>query len=544
MPGTGTFIIAVLPKRSMLLAVFAISFLALSWNVWNAGIASGYIDSVKRLGAQDESVYTREAIHFATRGNWLTMTYLDRFVLFKPPLLMWLSGLSAKVFGISPFGLRLPSLLAGALVSLLVFSMSKRAGWAAVVLLVSNRLFHTLARVNMTDIILCAALFGAFYSFWRDPSLKQPKSFWGFSISCALAILAKSIAGLLPFGVGVVFLLVYRGPNKPRFPRLVQAGLVTAAIALPWHLYQLTVHYQWFLAEYLGVQLLAFGGKPPQTSQENQIVFYGTRLWLSDPVLTIALLAAIPGWFRSRSEPLATLLFAWCFVFIGAMMIFQYRSVQYMLPLIPAFALAAAAYCPLLERRAAVAVLSALFIGKALATNQTWGNSFASGTNLALSAPLTAYCELHRPNDLIVIDSGDEFYSSVLPLTRVRYGWADPNDSYLLLEPHLRHLGILLQPAEFLNIPANIETYRKRLKDWGITSDRAIGTAIAAHSVTDFQPIILARPDSDFLIPRNLISAEALITHDLREAADGRVFLIAKHPSQEQWEGPRWSCRM
>jgi hypothetical protein len=525
-------------------AVFAISFLALAWNVWNAGIASGYIDSVKKLGAQDESVYTREAIHFATRGNWLTMTYLDRFVLFKPPLLMWLSGISAKVVGISPFGLRLPSLLAGALVCLLVFMMSKRAGWAAVVLLVSDRLFHTLARVNMTDIILCACLVAAFYWFWKDPTLTQPGPFWGFSVSCALAILAKSIAGLLPFAVGVVFLVCFRGSGKPRVWRLVQAGLVAAAIALPWHLYQLLAHYNWFLAEYLGVQLLAFGGRPPQTSQENQIVFYTTRLWLSDPVLMILALAAIPVWFRKRSEPLAVLLFAWFVVFAGAMMIFQYRSVQYMLPLIPMLVLAAAAYCPLLERRAAVVALCAVFAVKAASADQTWGNSFASGTNLALARPLSDYCELQRPNDLIVLDSGDEFYSSVLPITRVRYGWADPNDSYLLLEPHLRYLGILLQPAEFLDLPAKYDVYRQRLREWGVNSDRSIGTAIGAHTIAGFKPIIVARPGSDFLLPRNLIPSEALATHDIREAADGRVFLISKQPSQEIWVGPRWTCRM
>ena len=60
-----------MPKRTVVLAVFAIAFLALSWNIWNVGIASGYIDSVKKLGAQDESVYTREAIHMATRGDWI-----------------------------------------------------------------------------------------------------------------------------------------------------------------------------------------------------------------------------------------------------------------------------------------------------------------------------------------------------------------------------------------------------------------------------------------------------------------------------------------
>src|ERR1700730_10535779 len=114
-----------------------LALLALSWNIWNVGIASGYIDSVKHLGAQDEAVYTREAIHMATRGNWMTMTYLDRFVLFKPPLLMWLSGLSAKVLGIDPFALRLPSLIFGSLACLFAFLMSRRGGWAAVLLLIS-----------------------------------------------------------------------------------------------------------------------------------------------------------------------------------------------------------------------------------------------------------------------------------------------------------------------------------------------------------------------------------------------------------------------
>jgi hypothetical protein len=544
MPGTGTFIIAVLSKRTVVPLVFAISFLALSWNVWNAGIASGYIDSVKKLGAQDESVYTREAIHFATQGNWLTMTYLDRFVLFKPPLLMWLSGASAKVIGISPFGVRLPALLAGALVCLLVFLMSARAGWAAVALLVSDRLFHTLGRVNMTDIILCACLVSAFYFFSLDPSLARRRSFWGFSIACALAILAKSIAGLLPFGVGVVFLICYRGDNRPRFWRLVQAGLATAAIALPWHLYQLFVHYDWFLAEYLAVQLLAFGGKPPQTSQENQVIFYATRMWLSDPVLTILSLAAVPMWFRKRKEPLAVLLFAWLVVFGGAMMIFQYRSIQYMLPLIPMLVLACAAFCPLLDRRATVAVLAVIFVGKAVYAEETWGNSFASGTNLALARPLSEYCELQRPNDLFVLDSSDEFYSSVLPLARVRYGWADPNDSYLLLEPHLRYLGIMLQPAEFLDLPATEATYKARLRQWGVSSDRAIGTAIGAHAAADFKPIVIARPGSDFLLPRSIIPAEALSTHSVREGAEGRVFLLSKQPSHEDWKGPRWTCRM
>jgi hypothetical protein len=529
-----------LPKRTVVLAVFAIAFVALSWNIWNVGIASGYIDSVKKLGAQDEAVYTREAIHMATRGNWMTMTYLDRFVLFKPPLLMWLSGLSAKTLGIHPFALRLPSLVFGSLACLFAFLISKRAGWAAVVLMLSDRLFHTLSRVNMTDMILCGSVVLAFYFFLGDPSLRTRKSFWGFTISCAFAILDKSIAGVLPYAVALLFLILQR--KNPL--RLVLSGVLAVVIVLPWHLYQFFTHYEWFLAEYLGVQLLAFGGKPPQTSQENQFLFYGSRIWLSDPILTITAIAAIPMWFKKRSEPLAILLFTWVLVFGGALIVFQYRSLQYLLPLIPALAIASAAYCPKLDHRVSLAVLCAVFVVKAALPDQLWGNTYEGGSTLALAKPLSDYCEQQRPNDLFIIDTDDEFYSSVLPLTRVRYGWADPQDAYLLLEPHLRYLGILLQPPDWFEIQAKQATYSARLKQWGISTDKPIGTAIAAHVPADFLPIVGNSPGSDFLLPRHLIPPEALSTHDVRDAAQDRVFLISKHPNQEPWIGPRWSCRL
>jgi hypothetical protein len=176
--------------------------------------------------------------------------------------------------------------------------------------------------------------------------------------------------------------------------------------------------------------------------------------------------------------------------------------------------------------------------------DQLWGMSYAGGSTLPLAQPLSEYCEQKRPNDLFLIDANDEFYSSVLPITHVRYGWADPNDAYLLLEPHLRYLGILLQPGDWFELPARHAMYVERLKQWGVTTDKPIGTAVAAHVPADFLPILAASPGTDFLVPRSLVRPEVLATHDLREAAQDRVFLISKHPNRETWIGPRWSCRI
>lgn len=524
--------------------MFAVALVAIGWNIQNAGIATGYIDSVRKLGAQDEAVYTREAIHMATKGNWPTQTFLERYVLFKPPLLMWLSGISAKLFGIASLPIRLPAILAGAFVCLLAFRMSRLTPWAAVLLLVSDRLFHTLARVNMTDILLVACLVLAFWAFSLDTTMQNRRAFYGFAIGVALAILTKSIAGLLPFGVVGLFWLVARPEDKPRIWRVVQAGMVALAIILPWHLYQLMVHYQWFLAEYLGVQLLAFGAKPPQTSQENQILFYLTRLVYSDPELALIAALALPALvmaLRKRTDTLAILLSAWLVVFSAALLIFQYRSVQYMLPLIPALAIVAASYLPALQRRATLAILCAGFAVKAAKPNAVWGLSYASGNTLPTAAALSRYCEQRRATDLIVLDPDDEFYSAVLPLEHVRYGWIDPLESNFALQPHLHWLGITLTADEFRKKGSD-GIYVQRIRSWGLDNPKPIGTGIFAHDIGEMQLLIAARPQSDFLVPRTWLNPDSIGGHDIAPASRDRVFLLSKTRPATSVQG--WSCKL
>src|ERR1700728_191618 len=106
--------------------VFVVASVILSWNIWNVGIASGYIDPVMHLGAQDEATYTREAITMARDGGWMTPTFLGRWVFEKPPLLMWLSAVSMRIFGIGRVSARMPVVCAGALICALCFAMVRR----------------------------------------------------------------------------------------------------------------------------------------------------------------------------------------------------------------------------------------------------------------------------------------------------------------------------------------------------------------------------------------------------------------------------------
>ena len=109
--------------------------------------------------AQDEAVYSHAAIAMDESGDWSTPTFMGRFFLYKPPLLYWLSGLSIKLFGVSAWALRLPSILAAAFTAGLVFvwvlgAANRWRATLAVVFLVTCPLFRELGRRNMTDALI------------------------------------------------------------------------------------------------------------------------------------------------------------------------------------------------------------------------------------------------------------------------------------------------------------------------------------------------------------------------------------------------------
>ena len=128
---------------------------------------------------------------------------MGRIYFHKPPLLYIVTGLSLKAFGRSLLALRLPNLLAGSLTAALLFfryagARGLWAGLTAVLLLVSNSVWVTFARLCYTDILLAFFTVAAMFAVARDPRLDMPAARWSFIAFDAAAILTKSAAGILP----------------------------------------------------------------------------------------------------------------------------------------------------------------------------------------------------------------------------------------------------------------------------------------------------------------------------------------------------------
>jgi len=517
--------------------VFVASLAWFSLGVEQSGIASVYSDPVSHIASQDEAVYGREAIEMVTDGHWLTPTYLGRYVLNKPPLLQWLVAGSIRIFGISAWALRVPSLIAAASITALAFllvlrmhSLAVAAG--AVLLLTFSHLFYVFARFAMTDMLLTLWLVTAMCVLARDPALGRASSFWIFAVCSGAALMTKGAAGLLPLIALAIHTALAPRDSRPRPARVAAVCAVAAAVALPWHLYQLAAHPRWFVAEYILTQHLAVGvTAPPQYSNENHLVFYARRLFLTDPVLSAtAALSLAPLLLKWRQR---SVLLAWTAAVVAALFAFRFRSGSYVLPLIPPLAVLSAELLAMLPRRGRAPALAALVVCavvKAVSGSPVWAIPAGRAAQLPEVAGLESYCARHRSNDLILVEPHDEFYSSDLPLARVRYCWMAPERPGGTQRPPLDFgwLGISTTVSQYNQLETWRPIFRSRLEFFNLPSDAAVATAIWPHSPAEVKCLIEAHPEADFSLPETLLLGLGVTSaHRIVPAGSGRVFLLA-----------------
>jgi 4-amino-4-deoxy-L-arabinose transferase-like glycosyltransferase len=535
-------------KPFLPLLVFAIASVILSWNLWSTGIASGYIDPLLHFGAQDEATYTREAITMAREGAWMTPTFLGRWVFEKPPLLMWLSAASMKIFGIGPFTARLPVVFAGALICALVFVMVGRertlgAANAAAMMALSSQVLFILSRHAMTDILLAASGMVAFAVLLGDPDLRRLCSFVSFVLAAAAGFMVKSVAGVLVLAVMIVVV----GLGRRRWGRVALASVASLVVASPWFVYNFVVHREWLLAD-MGFQIFTVGAATHQNTSENHVWFYVVRVLYSDLVPLLLALTAIPSIVTAlrRRETAALLAASYCVLYGAAILLFRFSSEQYLCWWIPSLALIAGLYSPLLRGRAAgvvIAVVVIAFVVKVANPDNDFGVSIRPGTTIAAAPVLSRYCAQHRATDLYVLGVDDEFYSAVLPLHLVRYGFMDATDLVAREHPHLLQLGILVSAAEFSQLDARMPVYRDRLRAWGMESTVAVGTGVAAHRPEELLRIIYDHPESDFLVARTVLAEpERMTTHRVTFTNADFSLLESKQPTASELSA--WTCSM
>jgi len=166
--------------------------------------------------------------------------------LHKQPLFLWQIALSFKIFGISEFSLRIPSLILGTILVLITYRCGKlvandRVGYIASVLLISSIFIIELIGGWQTgehnDVAFIVYVSLSIWSFIEYYYSKNLKWIYLIGLFSGMAILCKWLVGFLVY-FGWMILKILQRKNRPWFYKdIIWSLIVTIIIALPWQIF-------------------------------------------------------------------------------------------------------------------------------------------------------------------------------------------------------------------------------------------------------------------------------------------------------------------
>ena len=298
-----------------------------------------------------DALYATAAREMLARGD-LVVPYANgvRF-LDKPPLMYWLMAASYKVFGVTEFAARFPSILAVlGCASLLYLMVRKAAGdlagisaALAMALCVGTFLFTRNVFPDMLFVFfLTLAMFGFMEWYARGPVARWPAPL--FYAGCAGAVLTKGLIGLVfPVAIVLIFMLVSGEVLRLRSFAPVTGGLLFVALSAPWHLLaaQRTRGFLWYY--FVNEHFLRFLGRrePHDYHSIPVLLFWALVLvwmfpWSAFLPAASRLLRA--GASQASSRALVRVSFVWVAV-IGVFFSFSSRIEHYSMPIFPPLAL-------------------------------------------------------------------------------------------------------------------------------------------------------------------------------------------------------------
>ncbi len=209
----------------------ALGLLAAAVYLWDLAI-SGYANTYYSAAAQAAS-QSWSAMFFGSidAGNFITID--------KPPIAVWVMGLSVRILGLSPLAVLLPEALAGIAAVLLLHATVRRsfgpvAALVAGVSFVLTPVAALMFRYNNPDAVLTLLLVAAAYGVVRG--LEDERFRWPIlaGLLVGIAFLTKYLQAYLVLpAFGITYLVAARGDLRRRLAGVVAAG-VAVLVASSW----------------------------------------------------------------------------------------------------------------------------------------------------------------------------------------------------------------------------------------------------------------------------------------------------------------------
>jgi 4-amino-4-deoxy-L-arabinose transferase-like glycosyltransferase len=217
--------------RPALLAIVALAAALCLWDLTISGYANGYYAAAVRSASESWKAWFFGALD---PGSFITVD--------KPPLALWLMGLSARVFGFSSFSVLLPQALGTIAAVGLLYATVRRvfgpvAGLVAAAALAVSPITVAMARVDMPDALLVLLMVASGWLIVRAIETGRTKFLLWCGAVVGLAFMTKMLQGwMVAPALAAAYLLA--GPPRllVRIRQLLYAGVAMVAVSAAWPL--------------------------------------------------------------------------------------------------------------------------------------------------------------------------------------------------------------------------------------------------------------------------------------------------------------------
>lgn len=205
----------------------------------------------------DEPKYTYSAMKMLESGDFLTPTFNCKVRLEKPIFTYWMIALSYKIFGISDWAGRVPTVFFMSLLLISLFFIVKKE-FDEKVALVSALFFATNFQIFIYSkaivpepFLLVFNTLATFALYFGVKNESKKMIIIGYIFS-GLAFLTKGPLGIIiPFGINIPYFFLKKGFKKGVLPIFnVYGVLLFLAINLPWYGMMIKIHGMRFINEF------------------------------------------------------------------------------------------------------------------------------------------------------------------------------------------------------------------------------------------------------------------------------------------------------
>lgn len=205
----------------------------------------------------DEATYSQVARESLHDNSYFIFHWKRALWMEKPPLVIWLTILAFKLWGISETSAHVFPGIFSVLSAVILFFIGKnlfrsdQAGFFSGFVFLTTPMIVMYTRVNMMDIPV-----GMFLALSAMSLIKifQGREKWWlvFGLSTGLAVMTKSVVGALPFALAFVSILIFNNFKACKSRYFAGAMLIFMIAIVPWHIFMTVKFGMSFWRDYFG----------------------------------------------------------------------------------------------------------------------------------------------------------------------------------------------------------------------------------------------------------------------------------------------------